>query len=272
MPELPEVETCLRGITPLILKQQISQVIIRQAKLRWPVPSCLVQGLPGQTITKLKRRAKYLLMHADNGTLILHLGMSACLRIVAADTPAQVHDHVDIIFTNQSCLRFTDPRRFGALLWTDEPAHIHPLLLKLGPEPLSDAFDADYLYQRTIGRKAAIKSLLLNSNIVAGIGNIYAAEALFQARIHPQLAGGDITLPRYARLVKAIKQILSQAIKQGGTTLKDFYQADGKPGYFRQQLHVYGRDGLACPRCRQTLRKLIISNRSTVYCHHCQRR
>lgn len=270
MPELPEVETCLRGIKPLILKQRVSQVIIRQAKLRWLVPSSLAQELPGQIITKLKRRAKYLLLHTSNGSLIIHLGMSACIRIVSANTPVQTHDHIDIVFANQSCLRFTDPRRFGAVLWTHKPVYTHPLLIKLGPEPLSDEFSADYLYQRTRKRKATIKTLLLNSHIVAGIGNIYATEALFQARIHPQRAAGNIALPRYLRLVQSIKQILTQAIQQGGTTLKDFYQADGKPGYFRQHLQVYGRTGQACPRCTQVLRKLVITQRTTVYCANCQ--
>ena len=271
MPELPEVETCLRGLEPLIKHKQVDRIIVRQRKLRWPIPISLQKQLPGQKITRLERRAKYLLLHSPGGVLIIHLGMSASLRLLEQSTPVQKHDHVDIIFKDRSCLRYTDPRRFGALLWTQDDPHQHPLLAHLGPEPLSPAFTAKYLYQITRKRKTNIKTLLLNSKIVAGIGNIYAAEALFKAQIHPQRAVGKISLARYQRLVKAIRAVLRTAIKQGGSTLKDFYNTAGKPGYFQQQHQVYGRDGLACRRCQRSLHKIIIAQRTTVLCPYCQR-
>lgn len=271
MPELPEVETTRRGITPYIEGQTIKHVIIRQPRLRWPVPENLDQTLTGLRIQAVSRRAKYLLLTTDAGTLLLHLGMSGSLRIISNGQTAGKHDHIDFIFTDEIILRFNDPRRFGAVLWTTEPADRHPLLKNLGPEPLQGDFSGDLLYELSRNKKMPIKSFIMDSHIVVGVGNIYANEALFMAGIHPARQAGKISLSRYQKLAGCIQAILRQAIEQGGTTLRDFVNEAGKPGYFQQQLNVYGRVGLPCTRCQQILKEIRLANRSTVFCSDCQR-
>jgi len=270
MPELPEVETTLRGISPHIKNQTVSQVTIRQAKLRWPIPENLPEQLHQQTLISLTRRAKYLLFHFEAGTLLIHLGMSGSLRVIKESIPAEKHDHIDITFNNHKSIRLTDPRRFGAVLWLGLEPNQHPLLNKLGPEPLSDDFDASYLHTQSKNRRVSIKQFLMNQHIVTGIGNIYCTEALFFAGIHPTRNAGKISLQRYQVLVTHIKRILQTAITQGGTTLRDFVGSDGKPGYFKQELSTYGRSGQPCIHCQQTLSEIKQANRTTVYCKHCQ--
>lgn len=270
MPELPEVETSRRGIAPHLEAQIVTDVIVRQPKLRWPIPRDLRRKLMGQELILVDRRAKYLLLRFRTGTLMLHLGMSGSLRVLAADTPPDKHDHIDVVF-GAVCLRLRDPRRFGAVLWTTDDTHHHPLIAHLGPEPLSDEFDAAHLATAAKGRKLAIKSFIMDGKVVVGVGNIYANEALFMAGIHPQRAAGRISLARLTVLVACIKRILAAAIEQGGTTLRDFQQEDGKPGYFAQELQVYGRGGLPCPACGHLLSEIRLGQRSTVYCGHCQR-
>lgn len=270
MPELPEVETCRRGIEPHICNQTISEVIIRQAKLRWPIPKTLNKIMQNQQVLQVTRRGKYLILRCSKGSLIIHLGMSGVIRILPKISAPTKHDHVDIIFATQQCLRFNDPRRFGSLLWTNQDPLTHPLLIDLGPEPLSTTFNADYLYQLSRKRKTTIKQFLMNSHNVAGIGNIYANEALFAAQIHPNSQVSRISLQRYQLLVTAIKSILKYAIKRGGTTIRDFMTHDGKPGYFKQELKVYGRKGEPCLLCNSILKELIMNQRSTVYCPSCQ--
>ncbi len=269
MPELPEVETTRRGISPWLTGQTITGVIVRRATLRWPLPD-LATLLPGRTVQQITRRAKYLLLRCDDsGTLLIHLGMSGSLRVLPIETPPQPHDHLDIRFGTR-CLRLRDPRRFGAVLWTDAPPDQHPLLQHLGPEPLSPAFHADYLYACTRQRRAAIKTVLMDGKVVVGVGNIYATEALYAAGIRPDRAACRIARTRLDRLVDAVQQILGAAIQQGGTTLRDFQQEDGKPGYFRHQLQVYGRADEPCYHCETRLRMQRIGQRSSVYCPHCQ--
>ncbi len=271
MPELPEVETTRRGILPHVLNTRVAQVIVRNARLRWPVPRSLARELPGQTVRAVERRAKYLLLRADKGTVILHLGMSGSLRVLDKATPPGKHDHLDIVFANGSCLRLRDPRRFGAVLWTkDEPLH-HPLLKGLGCEPLAQEFDGEALYRCARTRRVAIKQLLMDSRVVAGIGNIYANEALFLAGVHPLRVARRLTKARCERLAQAVKQVLHAALAQGGTTLRDFRRSNGEPGYFAQQLKVYGRAGEPCPRCTTTLRHQRQGQRSSFYCARCQR-
>ncbi len=270
MPELPEVETTRRGIEPHILGQRVSRVCVRQPRLRWPVSPELARSLPGQRIQAVERRAKYLLLHTGAGSLIIHLGMSGSLRLVAARTPAEKHDHVDIVLAGGTCLRYRDPRRFGALLWSPQGGR-HPLLQGLGPEPLSADFHGDHLYRQSRKRRCAIKTLIMNNAVVVGVGNIYANEALFLARIHPERAAGRLGRESCQRLAQAIKQVLAAAIEQGGTTLRDFTASDGQPGYFAQQLHVYGKAGQPCPVCGHTLRGKKIGQRASHYCPHCQR-
>lgn len=270
MPELPEVETTLRGITPHIQGQQVTEVVIRHPQLRWPIPDAIRDLLPGEVITEVARRGKYLLLHTARGTVIMHLGMSGRLRYVASETAIGKHDHVDIQFGDH-CLRLTDPRRFGAVLFTDQAPLEHKLLAHLGPEPLSSDFSAAYLFKKAAGRRSTIKSFIMDSKIVVGVGNIYACESLFRAGIHPERAAGKISLPRYEKLAQAIVEVLSEAIQQGGTTLKDFQKADGKPGYFQQSLMVYGRDDEACLHCGSTLKLKRLQGRATVFCSRCQR-
>ncbi|HIC79546.1 MAG TPA: bifunctional DNA-formamidopyrimidine glycosylase/DNA-(apurinic or apyrimidinic site) lyase [Kiloniellaceae bacterium] len=270
MPELPEVETTRRGIEPHIRGHCVSGVSVRQPRLRWPVPPELDSLLTGRRLHGVERRAKYLLLRFGHGTLILHLGMSGSLRILPAGTPPQPHDHVDLVF-GRHLLRLRDPRRFGAVLWTAADPFDHPLLASLGPEPLEDAFDGPWLYQRAKGRRAAVKQLVMDAKVVVGVGNIYASEALFAAGIHPRRPAGRISLARYDRLSEEIKKILTDAIRQGGTTLRDFQQQDGRPGYFAQQLKVYGRTGEPCPRCQTAIRQVTMGQRSSYYCPQCQR-
>jgi formamidopyrimidine-DNA glycosylase len=270
MPELPEVETSRRGITPFVARQRIDNVDIRERRLRWPISDDMEQHLAGATIESVGRRAKYLLLNTSNGTAIIHLGMSGSVFIVERDTPAGVHDHFDINLDSGKSLRFRDPRRFGSLHWTDDSA-AHWLLRKLGPEPLDDAFSGDYLWTRSRGRRVAVKQFIMNAAIVVGVGNIYASEALFLAGIHPRRAAGRISKDRYGRLATTIKDVLLKAIDAGGTTLRDFYGGDGEAGYFQQELAVYGRNDEPCPRCERPISVVVLGQRSTFYCKDCQR-
>lgn len=271
MPELPEVETTRRGLEPHLLGRRIHGVILRRPDLRWPIPAEVERELPGQRIAAVRRRAKYLLVDTEaSGSALLHLGMSGSLRVLPGDTPLRAHDHVDICLDNGRVLRFNDPRRFGCLLW--QPAgQVHDLLRELGPEPLSEAFDGDYLYRLSRGRSAPVKSFLMDQRTVVGVGNIYAAESLFQAGIGPRREAGEVSRQRYRRLADAVKAILGHAIARGGTTLRDFISPDGAPGYFEQELLVYGREGQACKRCGRPLRHASIGQRATVWCASCQR-
>lgn len=271
MPELPEVETTRRGIEPHIVNNPIERVIIREARLRWPVPDLLVAELPGQSFSTVDRRGKYLLLNASSGTLIMHLGMSGSLRILNASTPFKTHDHVDFVFRNRLSLRFHDPRRFGCILWTNQNPGDHALLASLGPEPLSNGFNGNYLYEQARNRKLPIKSFLMNSRIVAGIGNIYANEALFLAQIAPARSAGRISLVRMETLCQSLSSVLNRSIRQGGTTLRDFVNESGQPGYFQQTLNVYDKEGQACPRCRVPIKQCRIGQRSSFYCANCQR-
>jgi formamidopyrimidine-DNA glycosylase len=270
MPELPEVETTRRGIAPHLIGHRIESLKIRQAQLRWPIASGLRRQLPGQRIEAVERRAKYLLVHTEPGSALLHLGMSGSLRVLAGDARAGPHDHVDWRLDSGRILRFTDPRRFGCQLW--QPAGtLHPLLARLGPEPLGADFSGDYRWQSSRGRSAPVKALLMDQRIVVGVGNIYAAEALFAAGIHPRRAAGSVSRARYERLAGEVRRILTHAIRRGGTTLRDFFNADGEPGYFEQELFVYGRAGEPCKVCGNPIRAVQIGQRSTFYCPRCQR-
>ena len=271
MPELPEVETTRRGIAPHLVGQRVTHVTVRDARLRWPVPRALARELPGQTLHAVDRRGKYLLLRADTGTVILHLGMSGSVRLLPSDTPAGKHEHVDIALDNGQCLRLTDPRRFGSLHWTHADPLAHPLLVDLGPEPLSADFTGESLHAHAQGRKVSVKQFLMDSHTVVGVGNIYASEALFLAGIDPRRAAGRIAAPRYQRLVQAIKTVLTASIKQGGTTLRDFSGGDGKPGYFKQHLRVYGREGEPCTACGQPIRLIRQGQRASYLCAQCQR-
>jgi|TARA_B110000116_G_scaffold49156_1_gene41023 formamidopyrimidine-DNA glycosylase len=270
MPELPEVETTRAGISPHIQGQTLRQVVIRDARLRWPVPSNLAEKVVGKPLRRVLRRGKYLLFEFDHGAIIGHLGMTGSMRMVAHDEPPAYHDHVDLVFSAMT-LRYRDPRRFGCILWQDNPVMAHTLLASLGPEPLSDTFDSAHLVSVCKGKKQAIKSLIMDSKKVVGVGNIYANEALFMAGINPHRQAGRISAVRLGKLVVSCKKVLSAAIKQGGTTLRDFVDSEGKPGYFKQQLQVYGRAGQACVVCNQPLTESRLGQRSTVYCQRCQR-
>ncbi|MCP3674941.1 MAG: bifunctional DNA-formamidopyrimidine glycosylase/DNA-(apurinic or apyrimidinic site) lyase [Gammaproteobacteria bacterium] len=270
MPELPEVETTRQGILPHIKDQTVTVVQIRQSKLRWPITENMVQLISGKKLNNVGRRGKYLILEFDHGSAFIHLGMSGSIRILGVDAVVDKHDHFDICFSNGKLLRYNDPRRFGAFLWAGEIPFEHKLLAKLGVEPLGNEFDADMLFKASRNRKVAIKQFIMNSHIVVGIGNIYANEALFQAGIHPSRQACRISLKRYQRLVDVIKKVLNEAIEQGGTTLKDFNQVDGKPGYFAQSLNVYGRAGQACLQCTRRLAEIRQSGRTTVFCMHCQ--
>jgi len=243
---------------------------VRQQNLRWPVAREIAQVLPGQKIRSLTRRAKYLLIGTDAGTALLHLGMSGSLRIIDSGTPAGVHDHVDIEFASGKALRIRDPRRFGSLLWSDDP-YQHPLLRNLGPEPLDEEFSGEYLREVARRRRVSIKQFLMNASVVVGVGNIYASESLFVAAIHPKRQAGRIALHRMEALADAVKTVLGSAIDAGGTTLRDFYGGDGEPGHFQQQLEVYGRDGEPCLRCKRPVSAIVQGQRSTYYCKNCQK-
>ena len=269
MPELPEVETSRRGIAPYVVDQTIAAVQIRERRLRWPVSREVDERLPGETITSVDRRAKYLLINTTGGTAILHLGMSGSVFIVDRDTPAGVHDHVDIELESGHALRLRDPRRFGSLHWSDD-AHNHWLLKDLGPEPLGDEFDGKYLWEKSRRRRVAIKQFIMNAGIVVGVGNIYASESLFLAGINPKRAAGRISLPRHEALAEAIRDVLQKSIRAGGTTLRDFYGGDGEAGYFQQQLQVYGREEDPCFRCKRPITTIVQGQRATYYCKNCQ--
>ncbi|MBZ2169372.1 bifunctional DNA-formamidopyrimidine glycosylase/DNA-(apurinic or apyrimidinic site) lyase [Marinobacter sp. F4216] len=270
MPELPEVETTRRGIAPHCEGQVISAVTVRNPSLRWPVPSDLAERVSGKRIQSADRRAKYLLIHLEDGTLIIHLGMSGSLRVITDNAPPMTHDHLDLTLESGTVLRFNDPRRFGCWLWTDSVDR-HPLIESLGPEPLSEAFNGELLFQRSRSKKTPIKNFIMDNHVVVGVGNIYANEALFKAGIHPRRQAGRISLDRYRRLAEAIRETLSAAILMGGTTLRDFVNSDGKPGYFAQVLLVYGKTGSPCTQCNTLLKEIRMNNRSTVYCPRCQR-
>jgi formamidopyrimidine-DNA glycosylase len=320
VPELPEVETTRRGLAAHLTGLTIKDVVIRNGSLRWPIPKNLPKLLRGLTIISLKRRAKYLLMDCGNGTLILHLGMSGSLRILPANTPAEKHDHFDLVLSkpipvhaeldvttshstkpasgqvagyvevhksthpstgsgrtdsesSSHCIlmRLRDPRRFGAVLWHSGDVHTHPLLASLGPEPLEKDFGARYLYQATRGRSVSIKQCIMDNHIVVGVGNIYANEALFRAGIKPQLAAGKLSLPRCAKLVEEIRATLAEAIRLGGSSLRDFVNTSGQPGYFQQTYWVYGRAGEPCRRCGALIKQIKQGQRSSFYCGSCQK-
>ncbi|MDX1251962.1 MAG: bifunctional DNA-formamidopyrimidine glycosylase/DNA-(apurinic or apyrimidinic site) lyase [Gammaproteobacteria bacterium] len=271
MPELPEVETTRRGIAPYLVGARIARVTVRTPCLRHPVSPQLVREAPGQILQSVDRRGKYLLLRCPAGSVIIHLGMSGSLRVLPDDVPPERHDHVDIVLDSGHMLRLRDPRRFGSVLWTRQEPLQHALLRGLGPEPLSDGFSGDHLYRRSRGRRLAVKQFIMDHHIVTGVGNIYASEALFLAGIHPSREAGRISLERYARLAAAIRQVLAQAIAQGGTTLRDFYNGEGKPGYFQQQLKVYGRAGQPCTTCGRPVAQTRQGQRSSFYCTACQR-
>lgn len=270
MPELPEVETTRRGIEPLVVGRTVREVILRVAKLRWPIPPSLAQTLCGRRILGVGRRAKYLLLHCTGGTVILHLGMSGHLRVVPDSTPAARHDHIELLLSDGASLRFNDSRRFGAFLWSTEAAGEHPLLAGLGPEPVAGELDGAYLHRRSRGRRLAVKPFLMDQKVVVGVGNIYASEALFRARIHPERCAGELSLAHCGRLAVAVHAVMAEAIAAGGTTLRDFSAPDGRPGYFRQQLQVYGRAGQPCPICGAPVLSLRLGGRATYFCARCQ--
>ncbi len=306
MPELPEVETTRRGLQRHLVGRKIAEVVVRERRLRWPVPGELAEQLPGRRVLGVGRRAKYLLVHFENGTVIAHLGMSGSLRIVDAGSPHDVHEHLDLVLDDGRCLRFKDPRRFGCFLWWTGPPELHSLLKNLGPEPLPERpsrnlsspqvvrdcdeglqpcpakagardpgagirFSGAYLFEKSRGRSVAIKNFLMNSRVVVGVGNIYANEALFGACIHPSRAAGKVSRARYEDLARAIQEVLRAAIKKGGTTLRDFVNGTGEPGYFSTHLSVYDREGQICPRCSARIRARRLGQRSTYWCPRCQR-
>lgn len=269
MPELPEVETTCLGILPHLKGRTITQTLIRHPTLRWPIPKDLPKKLLSQVINNITRRAKYILVETTNGTLLIHLGMSGSIKITDPITPPGKHDHFELCVDSGKALRLTDPRRFGAVLWTLKP-ETHFLLKGLGPEPLTTEFNAEYLFAKSRTHRVNVKSFIMNAKIVVGVGNIYAAESLFLAGIHPLTPANKIELKEYQILVSAIQKILKAAIKKGGTTLKDFSQSNGKPGYFVQELQVYGREGLPCFKCKSMLQQIKINQRSSAFCPQCQ--
>jgi formamidopyrimidine-DNA glycosylase len=272
MPELPEVETIRRGVTPHVVGRRITRALVREARMRWPVPLEFAEQVRDRVIVSTSRRGKYLLLHLDNGDRVLiHLGMSGRLFVLDQGYPLIKHDHVDIELDDGKLLRFNDPRRFGAVLLWSRTEETHTLLAGMGPEPFSDEFDGDYLYRLSRGRSAAIKTFVMDGRIVVGAGNIYAAESLFRAGIRPTRAAGDVSLPRYRVLAQKIRDVLNEAIIQGGTTLRDFAGADGAAGYFQQDLYVYGRDTLPCRTCATPIKRLVIGQRSSFFCPQCQR-
>jgi len=271
LPELPEVENTRRGLSPHVRGRRVTALRVYEPRLRWPVARNLPRKVAGQRIVRIGRRGKYLLLELESGTLLLHLGMSGNLRAVPASAARLAHDHFDLLLDSGLALRFNDPRRFGCLLYTDTDPRRHPLLAHLGPEPLSAAFDADYLFRITRGRRVAVKHVLMNSHLVVGVGNIYASEALFRGRIRPQRRAGSLSHADCARLVRGVRAVLRQAIRAGGTTLRDYRGADGLPGEFRQRLYVYERAGKPCRRCGTPVRALTQGQRSTYYCPSCQK-
>lgn len=270
MPELPEVETTRAGLEPHLSGREVEAVTLRRPDLRWPIAGEVESVLPGQRIAGVRRRAKYLLLDTAAGSALLHLGMSGSLRVLPAGTPPRPHDHVDLLLDGGRVLRFNDPRRFGCLLW-QPPGEVHPLLQALGPEPLGPDFDGDWLYRLSRGRRAPVKTFLMDQAVVVGVGNIYAAEALFASGISPLRPAGSVSRERYRRLADAVRAVLGAAIQRGGTTLRDFISPDGSAGYFVQELAVYGRGGAPCPRCGARLREARIGQRASVWCGRCQR-
>ena len=270
MPELPEVETTRRGIGPVLTGALVRRIIVRQRRLRWPIPPCVERNLAGVRILGVRRRAKYLLFDSERGTAIAHLGMSGSFSVVPAGREPGPHDHYDLVLGGGNALRFTDPRKFGCLLWGGSDPLRHKLLAGLGPEPLGTDFDGAWLKKCSKARRLAVKSYLMTPSVVAGVGNIYASEALFRAGIHPRRAAGRIALRRYEGLAAAIRDVLREAIEAGGTTLRDFVDARGRPGYFAQKLDVYGRAGQECRRCGAAIRKEVIGQRASYYCAACQ--
>jgi len=268
VPELPEVETARRGIEPHVVGRTVLGWQVRNAALRWPVE--VPDLLAGRMVQRVSRRGKYLLLEFDAGALIIHLGMSGSLRLVPPDAPVRKHDHVDVAFDGGRVLRLNDPRRFGSIHWQPAGGE-HWLLAGLGVEPLSEAFTGEYLKRAARGRRVSVKSLLMDGRIVVGVGNIYANEALFLAGVRPTLRAGRVTLVSYRRLADCIREVLGRAIEMGGTTLRDFVNQDGQPGYFRQSLFVYGREGQPCKRCGASLSGLRLGQRATVFCPNCQR-
>jgi formamidopyrimidine-DNA glycosylase len=269
MPELPEVETTRLGISPWVLSKKIIDVQIREPRLRWPIPTKIIDHLLNESFLSVKRRAKYLLLETTKGSAIVHLGMSGSLRIIKDSEPPGKHDHFDIIFDDGLALRYRDPRRFGSFLWTNNPLS-HPLLNKLGPEPLENLFTGNYLWSKACKRKVSIKQFIMNAQIVVGVGNIYASESLFMAGINPRRQAGRISKLRMEKLVASIKNILLQAIDAGGTTLQDFHTSDGGDGYFKAKLSTYDRKGKPCLSCSTAISMIVIGQRSTFYCKNCQ--
>ncbi|MGV6850936.1 MAG: bifunctional DNA-formamidopyrimidine glycosylase/DNA-(apurinic or apyrimidinic site) lyase [bacterium] len=268
MPELPEVETTCRGISPYLIKKNIQKIEVRNHQLRWPVPTTVNKCI-NQQLTDIQRRGKYIIMECEAGSLIWHLGMSGHMRILNKEKTPNKHDHVDMIMNDQTILRLNDPRKFGALLFAKEPK-LHPLLANLGPEPLSEQFNTAYLYQRLTNKQQSIKQAIMDSHIVPGVGNIYASESLFRSKINPKTKAGRLSKIRVSILVESVKSTLKLAIEAGGTSLRDFSQADGKPGYFKQQLMVYGRKDQQCYQCNQQIKHIIQGQRATYYCPKCQ--
>jgi len=271
MPELPEVETTRRGLEALIVNRKVIGVHVHNRSLRWPVPHGLNRTLTGQTVHEIRRRSKYLLVSLSHGTLIIHLGMTGHLRVIPVAEPRRKHDHVEILLDDERALRYNDSRRFGAILWTRDNPLEHPLLKDLGPEPFSENFTADYLLQRSNGRVVAVKPFLMDARTVVGVGNIYASEALFRAGIDPRRAAGKITATNWRHLVAAVREVLAEAIEAGGTTIRDFANSTGEPGYFRISLRVYDRTGEPCAACGAPIKQVRLGQRSTYFCGTCQR-
>lgn len=271
MPELPEVETTLRGIKPHILNRQITSISVRNPSLRWPVPvNSLKDNLVSNSFLSIRRRGKYLILESLKGFVLIHLGMSGCLRIFDNNSAPEKHDHIDVCFDDNSILRYTDPRRFGSFLWTEEPES-HVLINKLGPEPLGNEFSGTHLFKKSRKKKMPVKNFIMDSQVVVGVGNIYASEALFLAGIRPKKNAGKVSYDQYESLASEIRNLLNKSIEKGGTTLRDFVGGDNKPGYFKQQLNVYGRSGEECKVCRSILKNLKIGQRGSVYCPKCQK-
>ena len=269
MPELPEVETTARGIAPFLIGQRFTSIRVNQSSLRWPIPPDFARRLSNQTCLSVSRRAKYLLIATEHALVLSHLGMSGSFRLVDPNTPLKTHDHVQIAVGDLE-LRYHDPRRFGCLLWADSD-RAKQLVDHLGPEPLSDAFDGDWLYAQSRRRSIAVKSFIMTNAVVVGVGNIYASESLFLSGIHPLRAANRISKVRYRVLAEAIKNVLARAIESGGTTLRDFVNGQGEPGYFQQTLMVYGRVGERCRRCDGLIQSRVIGGRNSYFCSHCQR-
>jgi len=271
MPELPEVETTRRGLLPHLVGRRIRGVVVRNPNLRWPVTRDLARRLRGEEVLGIRRRGKYLLIDCRKGHLLVHLGMSGRLTLVPDGAPALKHDHVDVRIEGERTLRLTDPRRFGAMLWLEEPAERHALLRNLGMEPLDAQFTGEALRRAARGRKVSVKQFLMNAGIVTGVGNIYASEALFRAGIHPGRSAGRISAARWEKLARAVRVTLEHALDAGGSTLRDFASADGRPGYFQLRHAVYGREGKPCRACGTPIRALRQGQRSTFFCPGCQR-